>query len=65
MDKLKKSLIFRKVGMAIFDQPAGTRPGPTLMGRVLLGPIRNRVGYGFLKLKKKKNLETLPKTQPR
>ena len=40
--------------MAIFDQPEGTRPGPTLMGRVLPGPIRNRVGYGFLKLKKKK-----------
>ena len=23
------------------------RPGPTLMGQVLPGPIRNRVGYGF------------------
>ena len=35
--------------MAIFAQPAGIWPGPTLMGRVLPGPIRNRVGYGFLK----------------
>ena len=32
-------------------QPAGTRADPALMGRILLGPIRNRVGYGFLKKK--------------
>ena len=37
--------------MAIFARPADTRPGPTLMGRILPGPFRNRVGYGF----KKKN----------
>ena len=37
------------VGMAIFARPTGIRPGPTLMGRILPGPIRNRVGYGFLK----------------
>ena len=35
--------------MAIFARPAGIRSGPTLMGRILPGPIRNRVGYGFLK----------------
>ena len=35
--------------MAIFARPAGTWPGPTLMGWVLPGPIRNRVGYGFKK----------------
>ena len=34
---------------AIFARPAGTRPGPTLMGRILPSPIRNRVGYGFKK----------------
>ena len=37
--------------MAIFTRSAGTRSGPTLMGRVLPGPIRNRVGYGFFKKK--------------
>ena len=37
--------------MAIFARPVDTRPGPTLMGRVLPGPIRNRVGYEFLKKK--------------
>ena len=42
----------RQLGMAIFTRSAGTRSGPTLMGRVLPGPIKNRVGYGF---KKKKN----------
>ena len=35
--------------MAIFAKPVGTRPSSTLMGRVLPGLIRNRVGYGFLK----------------
>ena len=33
--------------MAIFARPASTRPGPTLMGQVLPGLIRNRVGYEF------------------
>ena len=33
--------------MTIFARPASTRLGPTLMGQVLPGPIRNRVGYGF------------------
>ena len=41
------------LGMAIFAQPADTRPSPTLMGRILPDPIRNRVRYGFLKKKKK------------
>ena len=45
--------------MAIFAQPADTRPGPTLMGRILPGPFRNRVGFGFKKKKKKK-----PQTGP-
>ena len=40
--------------MAIYIWPADTRPGPTLMGRILPGPLRNRVGYGFIKKKKKK-----------
>ena len=39
------------LGMAIFARPVGTRPGPTLMDRVLPSPIRNRVGYGFKKKK--------------
>ena len=39
--------------MAISARPAGTRSGPTLMGQVLPGPIKNRVGYGFKKKKKK------------
>ena len=33
--------------MAIFARLAGTRPDPTLMGRVLPGPIKNRVGFGL------------------
>ena len=33
--------------MAIQARPAGTLPGPTLMGRILPGPIKNRVEYGF------------------
>ena len=36
-----------EVGMAIQARPAGTPLDPTLMGRVLPGPIKNRVGYGF------------------
>ena len=39
------------LGMTIFARPTGTRPNSTLMGRILSGPIRNRVGYGFLKKK--------------
>ena len=39
------------LGMTIFARPADTRPGPTLMGRILPGPFINRVGYGL----KKKN----------
>ena len=42
------------VGMAIIARLADIRLGPTLMGQVLPGPIRNRVGYGFKKKKKKK-----------
>ena len=37
--------------MAIYAQPAGTRPGSTLIGRVLLGLIKNRVEFGFFKKK--------------
>ena len=55
--------------MAIFARPTGTRPGPTLMDRVLPNPIRNRVRYGFFFLKKTKaspgfikKSETRPKT---
>ena len=42
-----------EVGMAIFARSVGTRSGPTIMGWILPGPIRNRVGYGF----PKKNLK--------
>ena len=55
------------LGMAIQAQPVDTQPDSTLMGRILLGPIKNRVGYGF----KTKKLETglgrvriLEKTRP-
>ena len=44
-----------QVGMAIFARPAGTRFGPTLMCRVLYGPIRNRVGYRFKKKTRSKS----------
>ena len=37
--------------MAIFARPADTWSGPTLMGQVLPGPIKNRAGFGFLKKK--------------
>ena len=36
-----------QVRMVILARPVGTRSDPTLMGRVLPGPIKNRVGYGF------------------
>ena len=42
-------VLFLEVGMTIFAQPAGTRLGPSLMGRVLPGSIRNRVAYGLKK----------------
>ena len=38
-----------QLGMKIFAQPTRTQPGSTLIGRVLPGPIRNRIEYGFLK----------------
>ena len=55
--------------MAIFAQPADIRPSPTLMGRVLPGPIKNRVGFGFLKKKPEAGLgfyknPTRTRTQP-
>ena len=40
------------IGMAISACPAGTQPGLTSMGRILLGPIKNRVGYRIKKKKK-------------
>ena len=58
------------VGMAIFARPADTRPDPTLMGRILPGPFRNRVGYGFKKKKPEtgpgfiKKIQTRPETRP-
>ena len=39
------------IGMAIYIRSTNTWLSPTLMGRILSGPIRNRVGYGL----KKKN----------
>ena len=53
------------LGMAIFALPADTRPGPTLMGRVLPGPIKNRVGYGFKKKKPETGPDFIKKTQTR
>ena len=35
--------------MTIYARPADIRPDPTLIGRVLPGPIRNRVGYRVFK----------------
>ena len=35
------------LGMAIFAWLTDTRFGPTLMGRILPGPIKNRVRFGF------------------
>ena len=54
--------------MAIFARLADIRLGPTLMGRVLPGPIRNRVGYGLKKKKNPKRVRVLlkkPKPDPR
>ena len=50
--------------MAIFFWPAGTRSGLILMGRVLSGPIRNRVGYGFLKKNPKRVRVLLKNPRP-
>ena len=35
------------LGMAIYIRPVDTRPGLTLMGRILPGLINYRVGYVF------------------
>ena len=51
------------VRMAIFTGPADTQPDPTLMGRVLPSPIKNRVGFGFFK-KNPKRVQVLVKTWP-
>ena len=40
------------IGMTIFARPTDTQPGPTLMGQILPGPIKNRIEFGFLKKKK-------------
>ena len=42
-------IILLQLGMTIFAQPADAQFGPTLMGQVLPGPIKNRVKFGFLK----------------
>ena len=42
--------------MAIFARLADTQPNSTLMGRILPGPIKNRVGFGFLKKKTPKRV---------
>ena len=52
------------VGMAIYIRPADTRPGPTLMGRILPGPIKNRVGYGFFKKNPKRVRVLLKNPKP-
>ena len=59
------SCLQRLLGMTIFARPADTRPGPTLMGRVLPGPIKNRVGYGFKKKKPETGPDFIKKTQTR
>ena len=47
-------VFFEPIGMAIFARPVDTWPSPTLMGRVLPGPIKNRIEFGFLKKKNPK-----------
>ena len=42
------------IGMTIFARPTDTQPGPTLMGQILPGPIKNRIEFGFKKKKKLK-----------
>ena len=39
--------------MVIFARPADIRSSPILMGWVLPGPIKNRIGFGFKKKKLK------------
>ena len=55
--------------MAIIAQPVDTRSGPTLMGRILPSPIKNRVEFGFKKKKKPEagsgQVQVFGKTQPR
>ena len=48
--------------MAIVARSVGTRSGSTLMGRVLPDPIKNRVGFAFLK-KNPKRVRVFCKTQ--
>ena len=50
--------------MAIVARPAGTQSGPTLMGRVLPDPIKNKVGFGFFKKKPSKRVRVSCKTRP-
>ena len=47
----RPSEVTRWVRMAIFARLADTQPNSTLMGRILPGPIKNRVGFGFFKKK--------------
>ena len=54
--------------MAIIARPVDTRSGPTLMGRILPGPIKNRVEFGFKKKKPEAGsgqVQVFGKTQPR
>ena len=53
-------VLFLEVGMAIFARPAGTRLGPSLMGWVLPGSIRNRVEYGLKKKETRSGFELGP-----
>ena len=46
-------LVVISIRMAIFSPSVGTRPGLTLMDRVLSSPIKNEVGFGFKKTKNK------------
>ena len=48
------TLVMARVGMAIFALLADTWSGPTLKGRILPGPIKNRVGIGYFFKKKPK-----------
>ena len=50
--------------MAIVARPVGTRFGPTLIGRVLPDPIKNKVGFGFFFLKNPGQVRVSCKTQP-
>ena len=49
-------VFFEPIGMAIFARPVDTWPSPTLMGRVLPGPIKNRIEFGFFKKKNPKRV---------